>query len=149
MNDHRLRAIANREARARRLPPDARCAACGATEHLAPTADGRILCYEDCRVAAGASPIERDHIAGREVIGGITVRLWGNDHRTVTELRSMLGMDDWPPADGDPLLTLAYLAAGIATLLWLAALYLVELATDATRRLGAKVWDGAPRVPFA
>lgn len=147
MGDPDIESIARTERRKRRLPPGAMCGVCGGRQHPARGRDGRVLCYEHRREAAGASTIEADHIAGRANLGGLVVHLRANDHRTVTELRQQLGLDAWPAADGDPVLIVAHLLAGLATLLWLVGEWLVELAADAKRRLGEAGWSGAPLAP--
>jgi hypothetical protein len=148
MPDHEIDALARAAHRRRRLPPDAVCATCATSEQLSRRPDGRVLCYADLRVETGASPVEEDHIAGRVNLGGLVVRLRANDHRTVTELRTQLGADEWPRADGDPLLTLAHFLHGLGTLLIVLARWLVELAADAARRLGPSGWEGAPPAPI-
>jgi hypothetical protein len=65
----------------------------------------------------------------------------------VTELRTQLGGDEWPPADGDPLLTLAHFLHGLGTLLIVIARSLVDLAAYAASRLGPSGWEGAPPAP--
>jgi len=147
MPDHEIDALARAARRKRRLPPDAACATCAVSDQLSRRPDGRVLCYEHLREEAGASPVEEDHIAGRENLGGLVVRLRANDHRTLTELRMQLGGNEWPAADGDPLLILAHFLLGLGTLLVILARWLVELAADAARRLGPSWWDGGPPVP--
>jgi hypothetical protein len=61
----------------------------------------------------------------------------------VTELRLRLGLDTWPPANGDPLLVLAHLLAGVGTILVLVAewtvLYAQALADQlATPAVGSR-----------
>jgi hypothetical protein len=79
---------------------------------------------------------EDDHLAGRATWGSLTVRLRTQDHRTVTELRAVLGFDRLPEADGDLILALAHLLAGLATLLALLVGYLVEWALGLQERYG-------------
>ncbi len=150
MADHDLDTLARAGRQRRQLPAEAACSTCGESRHLKRLPDTRVLCYA-CRVRErGRTGIEEDHPAGRVNLGGVVIRLRANDHRTVTELRTQLGLDGWPEADGDPLLTLAHLLAGIATLLWLFAEWLVEVARDAGARLGPQGWAGvrpAPGVP--
>lgn len=126
-----LKAATAAARRRRRVPAGSICARCGSGDHLVLAPDGQILCYADRRAETGIRPFEEDHIAGIVNVGGVVIRLHPNAHRTVTELRSTLGMDDWPRADGEPLLVLAHALAGIATLLWLAALWLLELSQAA------------------
>ena len=147
MPDHEIDALARTARRKRRLPPDAACATCATSEQLSRRPDGRVLCYAHVREEAGAAPTEADHPAGWANLGGVEVHLRPNDHRTVTELRIRLGLDDWPPANGDPLLTWAHLLAGLATLLVLIARSLVALAAHAASRLGPGGWDDGPRGP--
>jgi hypothetical protein len=146
MTDPDIAVLACTARRARRLPPDAACDACGIKRHLRVRA-GRVLCYACRRRLTGAGPTERDHVAGRLNMGGLLVDLRPNDHRTVTDLRLRMGIDAWPLADGDPLRTLAHVLAGIASLLFLYAEWLLELATDAQIRLGPAGWEGAPVGP--
>jgi len=145
--DPELRAEANRLKRIRRFPRDARCQTCGTPEFLAWTADGGIRCYRHIRGDEPAT--EADHIGGRVNFGSLTVQLDANAHRRVTELRSMLGMDSWPPAAGDPLVGLAHLLAGIGTLLLVLAEWLLELAIDVRERFKPWFWDGLPINPIA
>jgi len=138
-----------REARrTRRRDPSAACAVCGIAKHLSPRADGRTLCYADLQKERGLAAVELDHVAGRRNLGGLLVTLLANDHRTVTEWRLLLGIEDWPDANGDPLLLAAHIVAGIATILLLVAAWLVELASDAVTRLGPAGWEGAPLAPI-
>lgn len=129
-----------------RLPAGVACETCGTTKHVS-RSSGHARCYACRRTADGAGETERDHVAGRANLGGLTIDLRANDHRTVTELRLRMGVDGWPLAEGDPLLVLAHVLAGLASLLFLFAEWLVALATDATARLGADVWAGAPPAP--
>lgn len=129
-----------------RLPAGVACSACRTTDHVS-LSRGRALCYACQRVENGTGATERDHVAGRANLGGLVVDLRANDHRTVTELRLRMGVDTWPPAEGDPLLVLAHVLAGLASLLFLFAQWLVALAADATVRLGAAGWEGAPPAP--
>lgn len=142
-----LQALA-REAR-RDLPPDAACAVCGERRHLRPAPDGRLRCYACRRAERGAGPTEGDHhLAGRRNLGSLTLRLRANDHRTVTELRTRVGLDEWPDAEGDPLLVVAHFLAGMATLLLLVAEWLVDAAAHLAAELGADVWEGARPAPM-
>jgi hypothetical protein len=54
----------------------------------------------------------------------------------VSELRAILGFDDLPEADGDALLLLAHLLAGLATLLALLVQYLVAWSKDLRDKYG-------------
>jgi hypothetical protein len=146
MSDPNIDALAREATRARRLARDARCETCRTTRHLTER-DGHVLCYACRRAEGGAGPTELDHVAGRANLGGLLVALRQNDHRSVTELRLRLGLDLWPPAEGDPLLTLAHVLAGLASLLFLYAEWLVALAGDLSRRLGPGRWEGAPPAP--
>jgi hypothetical protein len=147
MGDPDLDALARAARRRRRLPPDARCAVCGTREHLT-LRDGVVRCYAHVRPKDRAPSAEADHLAGRANLGGLTVRLRAADHRTVTELRTQLGIDAWPPAEGDPLRTLAHFLAGLATLLFLEAEWLMGLAAHLEDRLGSERWDDAPPGPL-
>jgi hypothetical protein len=146
MSDPTIAALAREARRDRLLPRDARCETCRTTRYLADDA-GRVLCYACRRGEAGARPTELDHVAGRRNLGGLIVELRQNDHRAVTELRQRLGIDEWPAAEGDPLLTLAHVLAGFASLLFLYAEWLVALAADLALRLGPDRWEGAPLAP--
>ena len=149
MSDSDLAALARDARRVQQLRRHARCQRCRTTRNLIDRG-GRVLCYACGRVETGGSPTELDHPAGRANLGGLVVRLSANDHRTVTDLRIRLGVSDWPPADGDPLLTLAHFLAGTATLLILWAEWLVALAGQLADRLGTGWWAGgvpAPMVP--
>jgi hypothetical protein len=145
--DPEIAMLARNARRDRNIPHGAVCDGCQTTIHLK-LRDGRILCYACRRAKVGAGPTERDHIAGRINLGGLVADLRLNPHRTVTELRNRMGTEEWPPADGDPLLTLAHVLAGIASLLFLFADWLIALAADARARLGADVWEGAPLAPI-
>ncbi len=131
-----------------RAPAGAACDSCGTTRHVS-RKDGRLLCYSCVRRSAGAGPTERDHVAGRANLGGLVIDLRANDHRSVTELRLRMGVDTWPPADGDPLLVLAHVLAGIASLLFLFGQWLVAFEAAAAARLGGAGWDWAPPAPVA
>ena len=120
--------------RARAAPRDRRCSRCG----FAGAVDGSELplCYECRQAARGRSAVEADHVAGRVTWGSLTVRLRANDHRAVSELRSILGFDSLPEAGDDPLLLLAHLLGGLATLLALLVDYLVAWSIELRDRYG-------------
>lgn len=143
--DPTLNDLARKAKRSRRVPPGAVCGACGGTEHLVAKASGMVRCYQhrDPKIW-----YERDHLAGRANIDGLTVSLQPNAHRTVTEMRTTLGQDDWPPANGNGLLGVAHAIAGWATLLWLIARWLVDLAQWLRKVLGANWSDKAPPSPL-
>ena len=128
---------------------DPRCRRCKDRRHLVTTPTGEILCYACRRLETGGSAVERDHVAGRANLGGLLVDLRANDHRTVTDLRLRLGLDAWPPAAGDPLLVLAHVLAGIASLLFLFADWLVALAGELAEQLGASWWVNLTPHPVA
>jgi hypothetical protein len=119
---------------------------CGTTDALSARPDGSVRCYE--HLAGDAAAVEADHVAGRANLGGLTVGLRGNAHRAATDQRRQLGIDAWPPAEGDPLLALAHFLGGLATILWLVARWLVELAAWLAGRLGARWWTGGPPFPL-
>lgn len=102
----------------------------------------------DSSPAAGELPFEDDHLAGRMTWGSLTVRLRRPDHRAVTELRTVMGFDDLPPAD-DPVLLLAHLLAGLATLLALLVDYLVAWSNELRQQYGSDFAAGltSPVVP--
>lgn len=126
MSDPDIDSITREARRKRRLPPASTCGVCGGAEHLRLLRDGRVLCYADRRAEGGAGPTEVDHVAGRHNVGGLTVELLANDHRTVTDIRLRVGLDRLPPPAGDPLLMLAHVLGGVATLLLLAVDWLVS-----------------------
>ena len=128
---------------ARRAGPDDRCADCGTVRQLR-RVDDVVLCYQCRAVRSGRQPYEDDHLAGRTSWGSLTVRLWRNDHRTVSELRAVLGFDDLPDAEGDVILLLAHLVAGLATLLALLVDYLVVWAAGLRERYGPDYFAGLP-----
>ena len=129
MNDPDIRTIVRQERRRADIGAGDACASCGGLAHLLRQPDGSVLCYADRRARAGLSTVEEHHVAGRRNLGGLTVDLRSNDHATVTEILRRLGVDDWPPADGEPLAMLAHLLVGIGALLVLAAEWLLEVAT--------------------
>jgi hypothetical protein len=147
MPDPEIAALARAARRKRRPPSAAACATCGTPKHLSLQPDGRTLCYADLQAERGLAPVEVHHVAGRRNLGGLLVTLLANEHRTVTEWRLVLGIEDWPDANGDPLLLAAHIVAGIATVLLLVAAWLVELAADAATRIGPAGWAGAPLAP--
>ena len=147
MSDPELDALARAARRARRMPPDAACATCTTREHLSVRPDGRVLCYADLQAERGVSTVEGDHLAGRANVADAITPLLANSHRTVTDWRRVVGVDDWPHANGDPLLVAAHLLAGLALHLLLIARWFVALAADAATRLGPSGWDGAPPAP--
>jgi hypothetical protein len=148
MADPEMAALARAVHRRARLPAGAVCAGCGTAQHLAAAPDTRIVCYACRRAERGAGPTEADHPAGRRNLGGLTVNLRANDHRTVTELRTRIGTDAWPDAEGDPLLTAAHFLAGMATLLLLVAEWLVAAAHHIANTIGAGALDGLPPSPL-
>lgn len=145
--DAELRLLAKGIKRIRRFPPGARCEVCGTTDHLACTRDGAFRCYAHIRGKEAAT--EADHLAGRVNFGSLTVRLDANAHRRITEIRSMLGMDTWPPAAGDPLVALAHLLLGAGSLFILLGEWLMVVAIALRERFGAWFLDGFPVSPIA
>jgi hypothetical protein len=146
-DDAELRAETRRIKRIRRFPQDAHCDVCGGGDYLAWMPDGGIRCYRHIRSDQEAS--EADHLGGRVNFGSLTVRLDANAHRRVTELRSILGMDEWPRAEGGALIRLAYLLAGIGSLLVVLAEWLVDLARVVGDRFDQRFWDDLPVNPIA
>ena len=144
--DPTIDALVREARRARRLPTGAVCATCGGTEQLSENAEATIRCYEHLDRTA---PVEVDHIAGRANLTGFTAALRPNAHREVTDIRYNLRKDDWPMADGDPLVALGHALAGFASLLWLIGRWLVDLGLWLRGQLGASWWLGAPTSPFA
>jgi hypothetical protein len=147
MSDPEISALVREGRQARKLR-DARCEECRDTRHLSKR-DGRTLCYGCRQRDRGMGTHELDHVAGRANLGGLLVSLRQNDHRTVTEIRLRLGIDRWPASNGEPLLTLAHVLAGLASLLYLYAEWLVTLAEHVTQRIGTGSWEGAPAAPVA
>jgi len=146
--DPEIDALARAAKRARRLPPDARCVECGEHRFLKVAPDGVTRCYACRRAAVTDRAFEADHLAGVANWGSLTVRLRPNDHRAVEELRSQFGMDDWPDADGDPLLTLAHFIGGLAGLMVLVARWLVDLAVYLARSPSSPWFTAAPVAPI-
>ena len=128
--DRQLREIANVAKQRRRLPANATCATCQLTVRLSRSRDGQIHCYR--HLDPDRAPIERDHWAGHGVLPGALIPLEANAHRAITDLRRAMGVDELPLPDGDPLVLLARLVAGIASLLMLFAQWLAAYAA-ATR----------------
>jgi hypothetical protein len=146
--DAELRAIARDATRARKFPPDARCGRCGRQEDLLLRSDNRILCYE-CQLAErGKAITEADHVAGR-ANSPLTIAVRASAHRSITEFRSRNGIDDWPNAEGNPLLTAAHFAAGLAAHLVTIARWIKDLAIWLDQRLGPTWWEGGPPCPVA
>lgn len=92
----------------------------------------------------GVTTYENDHLAGQATWGSLTVRLTREDHMAVSELRRVLGFDDLPSADDDPILFVAHLLGGIATLLALLVQYLVEWSRSLKQRHGPDWAAGLP-----
>lgn len=149
MGDPHIDALVRERRKLNAARRDARCERCADTRHLVTAPGVKTLCYACRRLETGSSAIERDHVAGRANVGGLLIDLRANDHRTVTELRLRLGIDTWPLAGEDPLLTLAHVLAGIASLLLLFAEWLVALAAHLKATLGEGRWAGAPLHPVA
>jgi hypothetical protein len=76
------------------------------------------------------------------------VPLDANWHRRVTDVRRQVGVDDWPRANGDALLVAAHLLAGLASLTWALAAWLVDLSRWISRELGSDWFRRAPHSPF-
>lgn len=138
MKDQELLQITAYSRRMRRLPADASCEICQATEHLSRLSGGTIRCYSHLKSPAGR--VELDHWLGCAASIEAVIPLEGNSHRRITDLRRLIGFDDLPPADGDPLLLLARLLEGVASLLVLAAEWLVDHVTA--------MRAGVPSPPF-
>jgi hypothetical protein len=122
-----------RRVRARQGPGP--CSVCSDHRYVQDGPDGP-LCYACRQARRGRSTREADHLAGRATWGSLTVDLLDNDHRSVSELRAILGFDVLPAAADDPLLLLAHLLAGIATLFALLVEYLVDWAGELAARHG-------------
>lgn len=144
--DPTIRGMVRETRRARRLPPGATCTTCQATEHLSRSSDGSIRCYAHLETTALR---ELDHVAGRANLGGLLVPLTPNAHRKVTDIRLLLGKDGWPIANGDPLLAAGHAVAGLASLLWLLAEWLIQLGQWLSDGLGPRWWTTAPLMPLA
>jgi hypothetical protein len=121
-----LKQISRSERRSRRVPVGRRCDECDARNHLIASRRGEVLCDMCRRKRLGTDPYEADHIAGRTHLGAITVDLSQNDHRTITELREVLGMDAWPAPDSSLEAALAHFLGNLAVLLWLVAEWWLE-----------------------
>jgi hypothetical protein len=147
MGDPDVDALVRERRQIQHVRRDARCARCKENRHLSRTPDDRLLCYACRRLETGGSAIERDHVAGRANLGGLLVDLLANDHRTVTDIRTRLGASEWPKADGDPLLVLAHVLLGIASLLVLFAEWLTKLSGDLVRTVGVAWWIGTTPHP--
>lgn len=137
--DPGLRAVAREAVQRRKLSAGATCPSCGTTRHLTPTKAG--VCYADLPTTALA---EVDHPAGRAHMPRFQIAVHPNWHREVTEIRTLLSLDDWPSREGDPLLLAARFLAAAATLFLLLANWL-RLAADAIERAGIVL----PASPFA
>ncbi len=144
-----LAALSDEARRGRRVPAGSACAVCWVTDHLSRGPDRVVRCYGHSTIAAGKSSVELDHVAGRVNLGGFLVPLEANAHRSVTDIRRILGMDEWPPAGGDPLLAAAHAIGGIATIVWLIARWLVDMSAWLRAKFGASWWEGAPPFPIA
>jgi hypothetical protein len=141
-----LDSLAREAKRDRRAPPGMVCEVC--QRPLRGYRQGtRPLCYKHRREPGKG--FEEDHPAGRRNVPGWTEKLEANAHRDVTDFRLTAGMDTWPDANGDPLIALAHLLGGWASLLWAIASWLVELAAWLTDRHGAAWHTGVPVFPFA
>jgi hypothetical protein len=150
--------VVRQEKRVRRLPPDACCVICERTDNLAVSPTGYVRChdhrsksiwFDDVALRNARTWVELDHPAGRANLGGVTVPLSRTAHRTVTDARIAVGQDDWPAANGDPLLAVGHLVAGIGSLLWLIGKWLVDLAVWLSAKLGGDWPNEAPPGPIA
>jgi hypothetical protein len=140
--DPEIDALARELRAARRLPRGSQCEVCGESRFLSTAGDGSLRCYGCHSIAAGRRLFEEDHLAGRANLDGLVIRLHPNSHRARTEYLDRLGLDI-PPADGDPLLMLAHVLVGLATLLvelarWLAD-YASALPQESRTRAGSLV----------
>jgi hypothetical protein len=149
MGDPDIDALVRERRQSRNARRVAHCERCRDPRHLVTTAAGETLCYACRRLETGGSGFERDHVAGRANLGGLLVDLRANDHRTVTDIRIRLGIDTWPAAAGDPLLVLAHVLAGLASLLILFAEWLRVLAAELAQQLGASWWVTLTAHPVA
>jgi hypothetical protein len=141
-----LDSLARGAKRARRAPPGMLCEVCHRSLRVYRPAT-RLLCYKHRR--GPGKGFEEDHPAGRRNVPGWTEKLEANAHRDVTDFRLSAGMGEWPDANGDPLIALAYVLGGWASLLWAIASWLLELAAWLAARLGVDWHTGAPVFPFA
>lgn len=96
---------------------------CGSGDQLGIVPGGEGRCYSHRLSTEGS--VELDHWLGRAASGQTVIPLEANAHRRVTDIRRLIGFDDLPAAEGDPLLLLARLMEGIASLLVIAAEWLV------------------------
>ncbi len=118
-----LRAAANEEVRAQRLPEGARCAICRTDRSLVLVGPS-IRCYAHRRSTVRA--VEAHHLAGAANLPGLVAPYAANAHREFHDWERALGLDELPPAGGEPLLLLAHVLKGIGLLVlqlshWLAA----------------------------
>ncbi len=143
--DPQLRDILRDTRLQQHLPAHARCWHCGTVEQLVLRTEP-LVCYE--HQEGPADRIEQDHIAGRANLPAVTLPLRANAHRRVTRHRSVLGKDEWPAANGDPLLACAHLLAGLASILWLLAEWLKEVALFLAERHGPAWYHGLPAFPL-
>src|SRR4051812_44229676 len=124
MTDPTIQSVLRSERAARRADATGPCDLCGSRVAVKGQSDG-VRCYEHRR--GPEAIVELDHVAGVGNLG-LTLSLRGNAHREVERIRLALGMDTWPDGDPDPLVRLAHLLGGLATILWLAAQWLVDVA---------------------
>lgn len=135
MNDPEIRMLVRKARQTRRVRGAKACDECGADVQLKLLPDGRVVCYACLQAARGHPKTEDDHVAEEANLGGFKAALLLNDHRTITEYRSRLGVDDWPNADGDWRLLVAHVVAGLASYLFLIAAWVVDfVAAEATGR---------------
>ncbi len=145
--DPLLRSLARREQRSLRVPLESQCVepGCNATDHLSLSA-GRVRCYTHLE---GPRPrVELDHPAGHANMPEFRIGLFGVPHRRVTLIRELLA-SDFPPANNDPLLTAAHFMVGVASLLWLLAEWLRDVALWLAERMGPDWFLTAPPLPFS
>jgi hypothetical protein len=131
--DAELRLVTVRTKGRRRVPFGAICAVCGTDQQLSLRRDGSVTCYAHLRGAVDAA--ELDHLFGRAVVDHTVIRLHANAHRQITDLRRAMGMDELPTPNGEPLLLLAHILEGLASLLvliaeWLAARVMADRRGD-------------------
>src|SRR3954468_19656611 len=88
-----LRAIVRGRRQARRLGAPETCRGCGEADLRCLTRrESGVWCYACQRLAAGALPLEKHHLAGQHNLPDTTL-IYANDHRILSDMQN-----DWPEA---------------------------------------------------